>query len=672
MSHNFNSSIGFNPWKNVHIDFNAKYTNQQIDNQPASGYLYNPLTGVYLFPRGADWDYYKENYEIYDASRGVNVQNWLTTSEENFNNPYWILNRQMHEVDRDRFEFGGNVVWDITSDWKVQGRMKYETANERYKNNLYASSVGDRYPYGRMKDDRFFSNQLYGDVLLSYNHTWGDYSLSATAGSSFTKTTTSKVLLEAEGQAFTVDDSGVTSGNVYYPNIFTPNNYYSNMSTVDDDWETEKRINSVFATAQFGFRDGLFIDASIRNDWSSTLAYTDGYSYAYPSVGASLLINRFADMGRNVDLFKVRASYSMVGNDVPVYVTNRLYTLGTQGSVTAPDEAPFRTLKPEKSTSIEAGFDGTFFQNRFDVNLTYYKTNTRNQYFTISAPYETGLRYRYINAGNIQNQGFEASVGWFQPFNDNFSWSTNVGLAFNDNKIIELVEDLSDGLTLTDFGGAKVILTEGGSYGDLYVRHMLYNENGTPQVSDTGAPVLSGDSNDELEYAGNLNSKWTLSWTNTFRYKDWTLSFLIDGRIGGKVLSMTEATLDGWGVSERSGEARDNGNVVVVNGVSFDAYTYYTTVGSSSYNDSYDTSQYVYDATNFRLRELSLGYTFRNLFGNGKNLTLAFIARNLFFFYKDAPMDPDVSIGTGNGMQGVDIFSLPTTRSFGLNIKLNF
>lgn len=672
MSHNFNSKVGFNPWKNVHIDFTAKYTNQQVDNQPAAGYLFNPLTGVYLFPRGENWDGYKENYEVWDESRGVSVQNWVNNKQEQFGNPYWILNRQKQEVDRNRYEFGGNVTWDITSDWKVQGRLKYERADERWKHNLHASSVADRYPMGRMKDNRYFSDQLYGDVLLSYNHTWGDYSLSVTAGSSFTKNTTSHVDLWAEGQKFTVNN-GVVSGNVYYPNIFTPNNYYANMSSLSDgDWETEKRLNSVFATAQFGFREGLFIDASVRNDWSSTLAFTDKCSFAYPSVGASLLLDKFVDMGSNVDLFKVRASYSMVGNDVPVYITNRLYRIGTQGTLTPPEEAPFKTMEPEQTTSIEAGFDGTFFQNRFNVSLTYYKTNTRNQYFVVSSPFETGLRNRYVNAGNVQNQGFEASLGWFQPFNDDFSWQTDVNLSFNENKIVELVDGLPNGLTLSDFGGAKIILKEGGEYGDLYVRHMVY-EDGKPQITADGKPVISGDPTaDEEFYVGNMNSKWNLSWNNTFRYKDFTLSFLIDGRIGGKVLSMTEATMDGWGVSERTGEARDNGGTVTVDGVTFDAQKYYTTVGSTSYNTAYDNSQYVYNATNFRLRELSLGYTFRNLLGTGNHLTLSLIGRNLFFFYKDAPMDPDVSIGTGNGMQGIDIFSLPTSRSFGLNIKLNF
>ena len=328
-------------------------------------------------------------------------------------------------------------------------------------------------------------------------------------------------------------------------------------------------------------------------------------------------------------------------------------------------------MKPEKTHSIEAGFDGTFFQNRLTLGLTFYKTNTKNQFFSISAPFQSGLRNRYVNAGDVQNMGFEFNAGWYQQFNDNFSWSTNFNLSYNKNEIKELVAELPNGLELSNFGGAKVILKEGGEYGDLYVRHILRDENGKPLKDENGKPKLSGEGPDELLYVGNMNSKVNAGWTNTFHYKDFTLSFLIDGRFGGKVLSMTEASLDGWGVSERSGEARNAGKVVV-DGVEFTPENWFKTVGSTNHNSTYANENYIYDATNVRLRELSFGYTFRNLFGAGKNLTASIIGRNLFFFYKDAPMDPDVSIGTGNGLQGVDIFSLPTTRSFGLNLKLNF
>lgn len=668
-SHNLNSKVDFKVLDHVYIDFSAKYSNQYSKNQAAAGYLWNPLTGAYLAPRGIDWNYYKDNYEVYDPARGCNVQNWTNTELQQYGNPYWMLHRQTPISNRNRYEFGGSVKWDITPDVNIQGRMRYERGEEQFIHNAYASSVGNLYKMGRMKNNRYFSDQLYGDVLVNYNHTWGDWALTATAGSSFTKTKTAHVDLWAEGDQFKAPGDG----NVYYPNIFTPNNYYKNMSMLGkgDAMNTEKRLNAVFATAQVGFKEAVFLDLSARNDWSSALAFTESCSFFYPSVGASVLLNKLVPMGEQVNLFKFRGSYSIVGNDVPIYMSNPRYTLEESGSISAPDKAAFRTLKPEKTHSLEFGFDGTFLNNRLDFSFTYYKTNTKNQFFSVSAPYESGLRNRYVNAGNVQNQGFEASVGWHQQFNADFSWSTNFNISYNENKIKELVEGLENGLTIASWQGAKVVLNEGGSYGDLYVRQIKRDEAGKPVKNADGKPVLMGDNIDEMKYAGNMNAKVNFGWSNTFHYKDFTLSFLIDGKFGGRVLSATEATLDGWGVSERTGNARNAGKVVV-DGVEFDPQLWYTETGSSNFNNSYATEFYVYKGTNVRMRELSLGYTFRNLFGNGKNLTAALIARNLFFFYKDAPCDPDVSMGTGNGVQGVDIFNLPSSRSLGLNLKLNF
>lgn len=668
-SHNLASKVDFTVLNNVHVDFSAKFNNQHVKNQAAAGYLWNPLTGAYLFPRGADWDEYKNNYEVYDASRGCNIQNWTNTTLQQYSNPYWLLNRASPVSDRNRYEFGGTVKWDITPDLNIQSRMRYERGEEHFVHNAYASSIGNLYPMGRMKDNRFFSDQLYGDLLASYNHTFNDWMVTATAGTSFTKTKTSHVDLWGEGSQY----KSPGNGNIYYPNIFTPNNFYGNLSTYGsgDAMKTEKRLNAVFATAQIGYKEAAFLDLSARNDWSSALAFTESCSFFYPSVGASVLLNKFVDMGKNVDLFKFRASYSIVGNDVPIYMSNLRYTLGTSGAISAPDKAPFRTLKPEKTHSFEVGFDGAFFQNRLNIALTYYKTNTKNQFFSVSAPYESGLRNRYVNAGNVQNSGFEFSAGWYQTFNDDFSWSTNFNISYNENKIKELVEGLANGLTIASWSGAKIILKEGGSYGDLYVRQIKRDDSGKPVKNDNGEPIVLGDSNNEMKYAGNMNAKVNFGWTNSFHYKDFTLSLLIDGKFGGRVVSGTEAALDGWGVSKRSGDARDAGKVVV-DGVEFDPQAWYSTVGSSNFNSPYATEFYVYKGTNVRLREVSLGYTFRNLFGNGKNLTAALIARNLLFFYKDAPCDPDVSMGTGNGVQGIDIFNLPSSRSMGLNLKLNF
>lgn len=669
--HTLNAKVGFDLFNDhIKVDFNAKYVNQHISNQPAGGFVFNPLVGTYTFPRGGDWNGYKSNFETYNGELNANVQNWVTTTDETNSNPYWLLNRERPVVERNRYEFGGSIKYQIIDGLSLTGRMRYERADEHYVRNHYASSYGNKYTYGKMDDNRYFSEQLYADLLAQYNHTWDDFSLNATLGTSMMQTRSNNVSLLYEQSKFVAPGNG----GAYYPNIFNPSNFYKNGTTMGLE---RKRLNSVFGAVTFGFKEALFLDVTARNDWSSALAYTDGYSFFYPSVGASLLLNRFVDMGRNIDLFKFRGSYSIVGNDVPVYKTNPRYTYGDQGAINPPESVPFRTLKPEKTHSFEVGFDGEFFQHRLHVNATYYKTNTKNQYFEMTLPWESGYKSQFVNAGNVQNQGFELTAGWFQDFGNEFTWSTDLNLSYNDNKIIELFDGIQDGVTVSNLGGAKVILYEGGQYGDLYVRTLKRDESGklvteTPEGADYQIPVNGGEQNSDLKYMGNMNSKWNMGWNNTFRYKDLTLSMLIDFRIGGKVVSMTEATLDGYGVSERTGRARDRG-YVMREGIKFsNVKAYYDVVGATSFNSVYNVEDYVYDATNVRMREISLGYTFRNLFGQSKNLTLAFIARNLFFFYKDAPMDPDVSMGTGNGLQGFDVFNLPTTRSFGLNVKLNF
>ena len=669
--HTLNAKVGFDLFNDhIKVDFNAKYVNQHISNQPAGGFVFNPLVGTYTFPRGGDWNGYKSNFETYNGELNANVQNWVTTTDETNSNPYWLLNRERPVVERNRYEFGGSIKYQIIDGLSLTGRMRYERADEHYVRNHYASSYGNKYTYGKMDDNRYFSEQLYADLLAQYNHTWDDFSLNATLGTSMMQTRSNNVSLLYEQSKFVAPGNG----GAYYPNIFNPSNFYMNGTTMGLE---RKRLNSVFGAVTFGFKEALFLDVTARNDWSSALAYTDGYSFFYPSVGASLLLNRFVDMGRNIDLFKFRGSYSIVGNDVPVYKTNPRYTYGDQGAINPPESVPFRTLKPEKTHSFEVGFDGEFFQHRLHVNATYYKTNTKNQYFEVTLPWESGYKSQFVNAGNVQNQGFELTAGWFQDFGNEFTWSTDLNLSYYDNKIIELFDGIQDGVTVSNLGGAKVILYEGGQYGDLYVRTLKRDESGklvteTPEGADYQIPVNGGEQNSDLKYMGNMNSKWNMGWNNTFRYKDLTLSMLIDFRIGGKVVSMTEATLDGYGVSERTGRARDRG-YVMREGIKFsNVKAYYDVVGATSFNSVYNVEDYVYDATNVRMREISLGYTFRNLFGQSKNLTLAFIARNLFFFYKDAPMDPDVSMGTGNGLQGFDVFNLPTTRSFGLNVKLNF
>ena len=659
------------------LDVGATYVLQKDQNMVNQGTYNNPLVGAYLFPRGNDWEDFKM-YERYDASRKLDTQYWpVGDAGMVMQNPYWINYRQLRNNNKDRYMLNASLNYKILDWLSVSGRVRLDNSFNDYTEKYYAgtntqmteSSTRGLYTISKTTD-----KQLYADFLININKSFGEnWNLSANIGTSFMDMRSDG--LEVRGPIADENFEGETPG---LANVFNVQNLSAKKTKrMQNGWR--EQTQSVFASAELGYKSTYYLTLTGRNDWPSQLAgpNSTSKSFFYPSVGASLLLNRFVDMGRNIDLFKFRGSYSIVGNDVPVYKTNPRYTYGDQGAINPPESVPFRTLKPEKTHSFEVGFDGEFFQHRLHVNATYYKTNTKNQYFEVTLPWESGYKSQFVNAGNVQNQGFELTAGWFQDFGNEFTWSTDLNLSYNDNKIIELFDGIQDGVTVSNLGGAKVILYEGGQYGDLYVRTLKRDESGklvteTPEGADYQIPVNGGEQNSDLKYMGNMNSKWNMGWNNTFRYKDLTLSMLIDFRIGGKVVSMTEATLDGYGVSERTGRARDRG-YVMREGIKFsNVKAYYDVVGATSFNSVYNVEDYVYDATNVRMREISLGYTFRNLFGQSKNLTLAFIARNLFFFYKDAPMDPDVSMGTGNGLQGFDVFNLPTTRSFGLNVKLNF
>lgn len=682
MRHNFNARQNFQAFdKKLTFDFNTNYIYSRANNKPSGGMLNNPLVGLYVFPRNGNFSDFKNNYEVinkgefYDDNYAYElpIQNWVEVEEHN-QNPYWLLNRNTRKDVRSRFSLSGTVRYNIFDYLSVQGRMSYERDNNIYKSYTYASSYKNL--MGSYNKSNSLYEQLYGDILVSFNKTVADFKISATIGTGFRDEKSSSIGFNGDGsqkykEEEFIDSNGqirkVITPGAYFPNHFRPSNYYQ-MGTSDGYART--RMNSVFGTAQVGYKDLAYVDFTARNDWSSTLAWTKNkhMSFFYPSVGVSVLVNEIFKMDESLfNLIKLRSSYSIVGNGLPPYIA-RSYWANSGLSVTLPESLQFTDLKAEKTKSIEGGFDLALFNNRFNMDFTYYKTNTTNQYFQIEAPWGTTYRHRYVNAGNIQNNGFETSLSYSWVFNEDWSWTPTVNFSYNDNKVKSLCEGLDEFL-LADGGAVRMLLREGGSYGDIYTNELERDENGAIKLSNSGAPTFKTN---RSVYAGNLNAKYRLGWSNSVRWKDMFLYVLIDGKIGGKVYSMTEAILDGYGVSKRSGDARLNGGIERGDGTLIDTRSYYSTVGGTTYNANFAGSEYIWDATNFRLRELSVGYTFRNLFGVNKDLTASLIGRNLFYIYKKAPVDPDISGSTGNGWQGIDSFNMPTTRSFGINVKMTF
>lgn len=294
-----------------------------------------------------------------------------------------------------------------------------------------------------------------------------------------------------------------------------------------------------------------------------------------------------------------------------------------------------------------------------------------------------------MNSGKVRNQGIEATIGYDFKFGRGLRWKTSYNVSYNNNKILKTAYDPETGkenVIATDLGGVRVLYKEGGSIGDMYITDLRRDDQGHYVLTSDGGVQMDTESSKKYgKYVGNMNANWQMGWTNTFSYKDFSLSFLINGRIGGKVLSLTESYLDGMGLSQRSADARlaaEANNIVATEygnkpGMMLDdgsgrivpVEEYYKSIGGTS---PQAVDNYLYSGTNFRLRELSFGYTFRDLFGANKNLTLSFIGRNLFFLYKDAPTDPDVSLSTANGLGAYEVFNMPSSRSFGFSLNVNF
>lgn len=657
--HNMMAKETFKLFDNkVTVNASLNYITQKGRNRHEPGQYRNPLTGLYTFPANGDFRQYKNEFEKYDDLKGYPVQQWYRDVNQDFSaNPYWVLHRNPHTEKRDRVMASASIRYNITDYLNLQGRLNYDRIADLYERKIYASTSTTLHNVnGEYRQERDDSRQFYGDLMANFNKTFDVWSVTASVGTSFTDLKETGII--ASG-----------SGDVYIPNFFHLANGSKNGSE-NKRSKTQKRLNSVFGTAQIGYKEMLYLDVTGRNDWSSTLSYTPNVSYFYPSFGLTALINEITTLPEAFNLLKARASYSIVGNDMPAYITNPTHKF-RNGSVDFNTSVPFTEMKPEKLKSMEFGFDLSMFDNHFEMDFTYYKTNNTNQYFSMEASAATGYSNYYFNAGDIQNSGFETTMSWRQPITADFLWKTSLNLSYNNNVIKKLDDrqDVAKENRLTHVGlgslrGYDMRLVEGGSYGDLYSKTVVRDKNGVIQVDKEGNTLVSEDK----EYVGNVNPKWNLGWSNSFNYKDMQFYFLIDGRIGGNFVDLTQATLDAYGVSQNSADARDNGGVDLGNGTKVDAGTFYRSIGQKEKGGDY----YVYSATNFRLRELSIGYAFRNLLGAGKDLGVSLIGRNLFFFYKDAPSDPEVSMSTSNGYSGSNYFALPATRSLGINLKATF
>lgn len=650
------------------LDVGANYIIQNDRNMTNQGAYSNPIVPVYLFPRGDDFSLIKA-FERWDPARKIKTMYWPQGEGDlRMQNPYWIAYRNLRTNYKKRYMLSASLSYDITDWLNVSGRVRVDNSNTKYEQKLYASSNttltegSSQGFYAIAKPDE---SQVYADVLANINKRFGDYSLVVNVGASIVDTKYDELSYRGPIRA-----NGIP--NVF--NVFDLDN--TQKKARQDEWE--EQTQSIFASAELGWKSMLYLTLTGRNDWASQLANSSATSFFYPSVGLSAVISEMVQLPAFIDYLKVRGSFSSVGMPYPRNLTSPTFEYDETTQTWKPKtHYPIGDLKPERTNSWELGLDMRLFKD-FNFAMSWYMANTFNQTFDPKISVSSGYTTMYLQTGYVRNQGIELSLGYGHTWQNEFRWQTNFTLGHNKNKIIELVKDYrhpetgelvnKDRLDVGGLGKARFILKTGGSLGDLYTQSDLKrDDNGMVEISPTGTLVTVNNRSDIK--LGSVFPKCNLAWSNQFSWKGINLSALFTARIGGIVYSATAAAMDQYGVSENSAIARDNGGVLVNGRNRVDAQTWYTAIGSQSGLPQY----YTYSATNIRLQEASVGYTLpRKWLHNVCDIQVSVVGRNLWMIYNKAPFDPEAVATTGNYYQGIDFFMLPSTRNIGLNVKINF
>ena len=651
------------------LDIGAQYIIQNNKNMVSQGQYYNPLPALYLFPRGDNFDEIRL-YERYDTDYGYMKQYWpYGDGGLSLQNPYWIQNKILRTSEKKRYMLNASLKWKVTDWFNITGRVNLDNSDYRNRSEKSASTLTTFCGVnGGLEDAMRQERSIYADVLGNIDKTFGEFRLNANFGASIYHTSMNQLSI---------------AGDLKIPNFFQMNNINYSANYKPDPQGYDDEIQSVFASAELSWRNQLYLTVTGRNDWDSKLAYSKHPSFFYPSVGLSAVLSDMLELPEVISYAKIRGSYTIVASSFDRFLTNPGYVYNAQThNWENPTVYPMDDMKPEKTKSWEIGLNLKFWENRFNLDATYYRSNTLNQTFSVDIPPSSGYNKAIVQAGNVQNQGVELGLGFHDEW-AGFGWSTNATFTLNRNKVIRLasgsvnpvtgeeiqMENMPVGWLGKENVAPRVILTEGGSMTDIYVYNQLTRDNnGNIKVDQNGN--LSMTSSSTPTKVGDLDADFNLGWTNHFTYKGIDLGVVLSARVGGLAYSATQGILDYYGVSEASATARDNGGIPINNGL-VTAQKYYQTIGTGE--GGYGR-YYLYSATNVRLQELSLNYTLpKKWFKNVANITLGVVGRNLWMIYCKAPFDPELSAATAsNYYMNVDYFMQPSLRNIGFNVKVQF
>lgn len=656
------------------LDTKIQYVNTRTANRPISGNNHsNNFFAMYLLPRTLD---------IRDFSAAVNPSTgkmlWFGTSQQV--NPYWMQRYKLNEDVRDRFLISAALKYKFT-DWltgEIRGGSDMYYTN--FENKTYLGSpLNNSYS---VKQDRFYEHNMSFLLTAQKDNILGRWGGSLTFGGN---------LMSRQYRSL-----ATSVGTLNIPNLFSVANGKDNPSP--EEAISRKKINSLYGTAQINYDGFLFVDATWRNDWSSTLSKANR-SFFYPSLSASwVLTEMFNKSGKELPSWltyaKLRASYAEVGNDLEPYQLFNTFRINQ-----SPDELTMvnrqdilfdENVRSELIKSWEVGAEFRFLQGRLGLDISWYKSNATRQLLNLPMDPMSGYGKRKINAGNIQNSGIELMVSARPVETKDFSWDLNLNFSNNRNRVISLYENGDERISLYKLGGydnLNVYAVAGGNYGEIWgTRFSRVEDKASPYygkiiVDANGLPTAAT----EEAKIGDQQAKALLGLNSTLQYKGWALNFLLDARIGGHIFSGTLQRMQASGTSEMTvvgGERPD----ILVDGVVADGQGYKpneTKVTAQEYWE-HVTSRgnlgvgelNLYDATNVRLRTLGLSYTFsRELLRKTpiRQLKLGVSCNNVLMLRSHlGGIDPESVFATSTNATGFEYGSAPTSRTFLFNVTIGF
>lgn len=657
------------------VSASVNYVNTQSDNRPAISYGTESL--MYL------WIWY---------GRQINTNNlrnyWMPGLEgvQQFNynynyhdNPYFTTYENTNGQNKNRMFGTVSASYQFTDELSLMVRTGIDFYNElRDRKRAFSTQ---RFPLGMYREDKLFFYEQNSDVLLTYNKEVNeDFSFTVSVG--------------GNRMSQTNNYNQTVAPQLLIPGIYNFSNSAVNLQV--NQYDQEKKINSIYGYGQFAYKNMLFLDITGRNDWSSTLP-VENNSYFYPSITTSAVLSDMFILPSVISFAKVRAAYAEVGNDTNPYSLTNVYNSSTAwGGVQAKTESSTLAnaeLKPERTSSYEIGADLRMFGGRFGVDFTYYDNRTRDQIIPITLDIATGYASRIINAGEIQNNGIEL-MAYGTPVQkaNGITWDASVNFTRNRSKVIELDENV-DAYTLTERNGAFVQAREGERMGDIYGVGFARVED--PNSEYFGQIIHSAEGtplrDPELKKQGNYNPDWMMGIQNTLSYKNFSFGFLFDIRHGGIVVSRTKTIGSTSGQLKETLYGRENGydltqeeNGIVSPGVvenpdgSYSPNT--TKVSSRNWHNRYYERNNVeaakYDASYVKLREVRIGYTMpSSWFANSfvQSIKVSVVGRNLALWTENPHFDPDVMAMSGGTLQpGIENMAYPSARSIGFNLNVKF